>query len=54
MIAAVNAVAGQIAEPSAVIFQIIDPSRYWVEALSYQALPISGSGEGRLSDGRVL
>ncbi len=54
VIAAVNAVAGQIAEPSAVIFQIIDPSRYWVEALSYQALPISGAGEGRLSDGRVL
>lgn len=54
VIAAVNAVAGQIAEPSAVIFQIIDPQRYWVEALSYQALPITGSGEGRLSDGRVL
>lgn len=54
VIAAVNAIAGQIAEPSAVIFQIIDPQRYWVEALSYQALPISGSGEGRLSDGRVL
>lgn len=54
VIAAVNAIAGQIAEPSTVIFQIIDPHRYWVEALSYQALPISGSGEGRLSDGRVL
>jgi cobalt-zinc-cadmium efflux system membrane fusion protein len=54
VIAAVNAVAGQIAEPSAVIFRIIDPARYWVEALSYQALPIAGGGEGRLSDGRVL
>lgn len=54
VIAAVNAIAGQIAEPSAVIFQIIDPTRYWVEALSYQALPIAGAGEGRLSDGRVL
>jgi multidrug efflux pump subunit AcrA (membrane-fusion protein) len=54
VIAAVNAVAGQIAEPSTVIFQIIDPTRYWVEALSYQALPITGAGEGRLSDGRVL
>jgi multidrug efflux pump subunit AcrA (membrane-fusion protein) len=50
----VNAIAGQIAEPSTVIFQIIDPTRYWVEALSYQALPISGAGEGRLADGRVL
>lgn len=54
VIAAVNAIAGQIAEPSAVIFQIIDPQRYWVEALSYQALPIAGPGEGRLADGRVL
>lgn len=54
VIAAVNAIAGQIAEPSTVIFQIIDPQRYWVEALSYQALPITGAGEGRLSDGRVL
>jgi membrane fusion protein, heavy metal efflux system len=54
VIAAVNAVAGQIAEPSTVIFQIIDPERYWVEALSYQALPITGAGEGRLADGRVL
>lgn len=54
VIAAANAVAGQMAEPSTVIFQIIDPQRYWVEALSYQALPITGAGEGRLSDGRVL
>lgn len=54
VVAAVNAVAGQIAEPSSVIFQIIDPARYWVEALSYQALPIVGEGEGRLADGRVL
>jgi hypothetical protein len=54
VIAAANAIAGQIAEPSTVIFQIIDPTRYWVEALSYQALPITGAGEGRLADGRVL
>ena len=54
VIAAVNAVAGQISEPSAVIFQIIDPQRYWVEALSYQALPINGEGEGRLANGQVL
>jgi hypothetical protein len=54
VIASVNAVAGQIAEPSAIIFQIIDPKRYWVEALSYQALPITGAGEGRLADGSVL
>jgi hypothetical protein len=54
VIAAVNSVAGQIADPSAVIFQIIDPQRYWVEALSYQALPITGEGEGRLANGQVM
>ncbi len=32
-------VAGQIAQNNAVVFQIIDPSRLWVEALSYEALP---------------
>ncbi len=51
MISAVNAIAGQIAEPSAVIFQIVDPGRYWVEALSYQAFPIAGTGEGRCPTG---
>ncbi len=54
VIASVNAVAGQIADPTAVIFQIIDPQRYWVEALSYQALPIRGQGQARFSDGRVI
>lgn len=32
-------VAGQIAQNNAVVFQITDPSRLWVEALSYEALP---------------
>jgi len=32
-------VAGQIAQTNAIIFNIIDPARLWVEALSYEALP---------------
>lgn len=32
-------VAGQIAQTNAVVFHIIDPTRLWVEALSYEALP---------------
>ena len=31
-------VAGQIAQPNAVIFHIVDPARLWVEALSFEAL----------------
>lgn len=54
VIAAVQATAGQIAEPSAVIFQIIDPARFWVEALSYDAQAIAGAATARLADGRSL
>ena len=32
-------VAGQIAQTNAVIFQIVDPSKLWIEALSYDVLP---------------
>ncbi len=46
VIAAAQAVAGQIAEPNTVIFQIIDPSRYWVEALSFDAHSVSGARAG--------
>lgn len=39
VVASSNAVAGQIAETSAVLFQIADPDRLWVEALSYASAP---------------
>ena len=54
VIAAVQAIAGQIAEPNAVIFQIVDPSRYWVEAMSFQFQPIDEVATGRLGDGRTV
>lgn len=54
VIAAVQATAGQIAEPNAIIFQIIDPARFWVEALSYDAQAIAGSATARLADGRTM
>jgi cobalt-zinc-cadmium efflux system membrane fusion protein len=31
--------AGQIVQPNTVIFQIVDPARLWIEALSFEALP---------------
>jgi membrane fusion protein, heavy metal efflux system len=54
IIAAANAVAGQMAEPNAVIFQIINPSVLWIEALSYEAHATNGAAKGLLSDGRTL
>jgi cobalt-zinc-cadmium efflux system membrane fusion protein len=53
VIAAAQAVAGQIAEPSTVVFQIIDPARYWVEALSFEAHSITGKARGKFMDGRT-
>lgn len=32
-------VAGQVAQTNAVVFNIIDPARLWIEALSYETLP---------------
>jgi hypothetical protein len=54
VIAAVQAIAGQIAEPNAVIFQIVDPARFWVEALSFEAHAINGTANGRFGDGRTV
>jgi hypothetical protein len=54
VIAAVQAVAGQIAEPNAIIFQIVDPARFWVEALSFEAHAFEGGAEARMPDGRTL
>jgi hypothetical protein len=54
VIAAANAVAGQMAEPNAVIFQIVDPAVLWVEALSYDAFAASGVAEAALADGRTV
>jgi membrane fusion protein, heavy metal efflux system len=51
VVAAAQAVAGQMAEPNTIIFQIIDPTRYWVEALSFEAHSIDGSAQGRFMDG---
>jgi hypothetical protein len=44
IVADATPVAGQIAQPNAVIFHIVDPTRLWVEALSFAAInPVSAS-----------
>jgi len=54
VIAAADAVAGQMAEPSAVVFRIVDPNRLWVEALSFSPDAGRAGAEGRLPDGGML
>ncbi|HVG52525.1 MAG TPA: HlyD family efflux transporter periplasmic adaptor subunit [Xanthobacteraceae bacterium] len=43
-------VAGQIAQSNAMVFHIIDPSRLWVEALSYEALPAPKNATAQAGD----
>jgi uncharacterized membrane protein YjjB (DUF3815 family) len=43
-------IAGQVAQSNAVIFSIIDPSRLWIEALSYEALPNLARGTVRVRE----
>jgi RND family efflux transporter MFP subunit len=54
IIAAANAVSGQITETNAVVFQIIDPARLWVEALTFSLLPDAQPATARTGDGRKL
>ena len=54
VIAAANAVAGQMAEPSSVIFQIVDPDKLWVEALAFEPYELTREASARLPDGRRI
>ncbi|WP_349237860.1 efflux RND transporter periplasmic adaptor subunit [Xanthobacter autotrophicus] len=54
VIAAADAVAGQMADPSTVVFRIIDPDRLWVEALGFSPDAGRSGASGRLPDGRSV
>ena len=54
IIAAANATAGQIADPTTIVFQIVDPARLWVEALSFEALRAGLAASARTAEGRSL
>lgn len=54
VVAAANAVAGQIAETNAIVFQIVDPSRLWIEALTFSILPDAQRATARTGEGRKL
>ena len=46
-------VAGQMAQLNAVIFHVVDPTRLWVEALSFDSLPGVQSAVARLNNDRA-
>ncbi len=54
VIAEAAAVAGQMAAPGQMVFQIVDPQRLWVEALSFDALTPAADATARMADGRTL
>jgi RND family efflux transporter MFP subunit len=53
IIAEGSAVAGQIVQPSTVVFNIIDPARLWVEALSFESLEPSQGAHASTYTGRT-
>jgi membrane fusion protein, heavy metal efflux system len=54
VIASATATPGQVVEVNAIIFQIVDPDRLWIEALTFDALAGAKTGTARLNDGRSL
>ncbi len=54
VIAAATASPGQVVETNAIIFQIIDPARLWIEALTFDAMAGTRNAAARLGDGRAL
>jgi cobalt-zinc-cadmium efflux system membrane fusion protein len=54
VIAAANTIAGQLAQPNSVIFEIVDNSRLWVEALSFEPVTPAGASSARGSNGRSV
>lgn len=54
VIAEASAVAGQMASPGVQVFQIVDPARLWIEALSFDALAGGQDATARMADGRML
>jgi RND family efflux transporter MFP subunit len=54
VIAAAAATPGQVVEVNALIFQIANPDRLWIEALTFDALAGASNATARLNEGRSL
>lgn len=54
VIAAANTIAGQLAQPNSVIFEIVDNARLWVEALSFEPITSTADSSARVANGRSV
>ena len=54
VIAAGQAIAGQIASPGVTVYEIVDPGKFWVEALSYRSEALGLEAVAFFSDGTTL
>jgi RND family efflux transporter MFP subunit len=54
VIASASATPGQVVEVNTVIFQIVNPDRLWIEALTFDAVAGARNATARLNDGRSL
>jgi cobalt-zinc-cadmium efflux system membrane fusion protein len=54
IVAEMTAIAGQMAQTNTVLFQIVEPTRLWVEALSFDTLTGTQSALAKTSGGRSL
>lgn len=54
VIASANAAAGQIADANSVVFQIVDPAHFWVEAMAFDPKAYAGKGTARTADGKAF
>ena len=49
-----SAVAGQIAQPNSIIYQIVDPSRLWIEALSFGVVSDTQQAFAQTASGKTV
>jgi RND family efflux transporter MFP subunit len=54
VIAAGQAIAGQIASPGVTVYEIVDPGKFWVEALSYRAETLGDAAVAVFADGATI
>ena len=54
VIAAGQAIAGQIASPGVTVYEIVDPGKFWVEALSYRSEALGREAVAVFADGATL
>lgn len=54
VIAAGQAIAGQIAAPGVTVYEIVDPGKFWVEALSYRSETLGTEAVAVFADGATI